>query len=265
MRPVSRTVGTLLALMLAMSFLPAAQAGPVADKARPDAAAPAAPPVFVRFQTERGDVLMVMYPELAPHHVANFAHLSRSGFFAGTRFHRIVPGFVIQGGDPFTKDDDPTNDGTGVPTIRDVLGAEDWLEYSKADPTQAEAMLADKGFVAAPKGKAYLKAEFSPARHLRGTLSMARSDPLDSAGSQFFLCVSEASFLDRAYTVFGHVVLGLDVVDKIVNAERTSPASETPAVPVQVIATTVLEGVGELTKAELAAWEAFPAELKNIR
>lgn len=265
MRPVSRTIGALLTLLLAVSFLAVAQAGPVADKARPDSEAQAAPPVFVRFQTERGDILMVMYPELAPHHVANFTHLSRSGFFAGTRFHRIVPGFVIQGGDPFTKDDDPANDGTGVPTIRDVLGAEEWLEYSKADPAQAEAMLADKGFVAAPKGKAYLKAEFSPARHLRGTLSMARSDPLDSAGSQFFLCVSEASFLDRAYTVFGHVVLGLDVVDKIVNAERTSPASETPAVPVQVIATTVLEGTGDLNKAELAAWEALPAELKSIR
>jgi peptidyl-prolyl cis-trans isomerase B (cyclophilin B) len=265
MRPVSRVIGTVLTLMLAMSCLATALAGPVADKARPDAAAQAAPPLFVRFQTERGDILMVMYPELAPHHVANFTHLSRSGFFAGTRIHRIVPGFVIQGGDPFTKDEDPANDGTGGPIIRDVLGEQEWLDYSKADPTQAAALLAGKGYVAAPDGKAYLKAEFSPAKHVRGTLSMARAPELDSAGSQFFLCVSEASFLDRAYTVFGHVVLGLDVADKIVNAERTSPASETPAVPVQVIATTVLEGTGELTKAELAAWEALPAELKSIR
>lgn len=265
MRPDSRTTGALLTLMLAMSFVAAAQAGPVADKARPDAAAQAAPPLFVRFQTERGDILMVMYPELAPHHVANFTHLSRSGFFAGTRFHRIVPGFVIQGGDPFTKDDDPNNDGTGGPTIRDVLTGDEWLAYSQADPAQAAAMLAERGYVAGPDGKAYLKAEFSPARHLRGTLSMARAQALDSAGSQFFLCVSQASFLDRAYTVFGHVVLGLDVADKIVGAERTTAESETPAVPVQVIAATVLEGTAELTKAELAAWEAFPAELKNIR
>jgi peptidyl-prolyl cis-trans isomerase B (cyclophilin B) len=227
--------------------------------------APASPPLFVRFQTEKGDILLVMYPALAPHHVANFTHLASSGFYAGTRFHRIVPGFVIQGGDPYTKDDDRTNDGTGGPFIRDVLTEQEWRDYSAADPAQATALLAAKGYVAGTANEAQLKAEFSPAKHVRGTLSMARAQPVDSAGSQFFICVADASFLDRNYTVFGHVVLGLDAADKIVAAEQAPAGSESPAVPVQVIAATVLEGTSGLTKAELAAWDALPAAVKDMR
>lgn len=274
MRPVSRVIGIVTALVLSTSLLAAAQAAPGEDKATPadNKAAPAdskaakpAAPLFVRFQTEKGDILMVMYPGLAPHHVGNFTHLASTGFFNGTRFHRIVPGFVIQGGDPYTKDDDPENDGTGGPSLKDVLTEQEWQAYSQADPTQAAAMLAAKGYIAAPEGKALLKAEFSPARHVRGTISMARAQPIDSAGSQFFVCVSDVPFLDRAYTVFGHVVLGMEAVDAIVSAEQAPGGREAPAVPVQVIAATVLEGTRELTKAEKAAWEALPAELKDIR
>ncbi len=262
MRRVTRVIGTILVLAAALGPVAVAQAQPAAEKAAPAAAGA---PLFVRFQTEKGDILLVMYPGLAPHHVANFTHLARTGFFDGTRFHRIVPGFVIQGGDPYTKDADPENDGTGGPALKDVLTEPEWQAYAQADPAQQAAMLAAKGYVAAPEGKALLKAEFSPARHVRGTLSMARAQPLDSAGSQFFVCVSDVPFLDRAYTVFGHVVLGLDVADRIVNAERTTPESETPAVPVQVVAAKVIEGTEGLSKTERAAWEALPANLKDIR
>ncbi len=266
MRPVSIAIRVLLAMVLATSIVTMAAAGPSEEKATP-AAPPgkAAAPLFVRFQTEKGDILLVMYPGLAPHHVANFTQLSSSGFYAGTRFHRIVPGFVIQGGDPLTKDDDPNNDGTGGPFVRDVLSEQEWQQYSQLDPAQAAAMLTAKGYVTGPNNTALLKAEFSPAHHARGTLSMARAQPLDSAGSQFFICVDEVPFLDRSYTVFGHAVTGMDVVDKIVTAEQAPGGREAPAVPVQVIATTVLEGTDGLTKAERAAWDALPAPLKDVR
>jgi peptidyl-prolyl cis-trans isomerase B (cyclophilin B) len=133
--------------------------------------------------TNLGDITLIFFPELAPNHVSNFLELARKEFYDGTTFHRIVPGFVIQGGDPHSKSEDRSRHGMGGPG------------YS-------------------------LKAEFNKKPHKRGTLSMARSAHPDSAGSQFFICVSDVPSLDEKYTVFGEVKEGLDVVDKIVSQPR---------------------------------------------
>lgn len=133
--------------------------------------------------TDFGDIVLKFFPEEAPNHVENFAELARKGFYDGTTFHRVIPGFMIQGGDPNSRDADRMRHGTGGP-----------------------------GYA--------LKAEFNKRPHKRGTLSMARSQNPDSAGSQFFICVADAPYLDGQYTVFGEVVEGMDVVDAIVSQER---------------------------------------------
>jgi peptidyl-prolyl cis-trans isomerase B (cyclophilin B) len=216
-------------------------------------AAPADPAVpFVRLQTEMGEILLVLFPDLAPNHVRNFQHLAGTGFFDRTYFHRIVPGFVIQGGDPNTKDRDPRTDGMGGPTLADVL-----TEAEVADVRRASAILEAKGYAGLSLStRANLKAEFSPtARHVRGTLSMARSRENDSAGSQFFICVDRAAALDRQYTVFGHVVTGLDVVDGIVSAP-VDPARgpEAPRDPVKILGAELLAGLGSLAPEERSAY-----------
>ena len=134
-------------------------------------------------ETKFGEITLKFLPEVAPNHVNNFIKLAKDGFYDGTTFHRIVPGFVIQGGDPNTKSNDRSRHGTGGP-----------------------------GYT--------LKAEFSKSPHKRGTLSMARAADPDSAGSQFFICVADAPFLDGEYTVFGEVTKGMDVVDKIVSQPK---------------------------------------------
>lgn len=133
--------------------------------------------------TKFGDIVIRFFPDTAPKHVENFLKLARSGFYDGTIFHRVVPGFVIQGGDPTTKGADTSKYGTGGPGYQ-------------------------------------LEAEFNDRPHLRGTVSMARSRHPDSAGSQFFIVVSEARSLDGKYTVFGEVVSGMEVVDTIVSQPR---------------------------------------------
>ncbi len=225
------------------------------------AVAGAAEPSFVRMETEAGTILLVMYPELAPNHVANFTHLARTGFYDGTAFHRIIPGFVIQGGDPNSKDKDPRNDGMGGPTLADILTADEMALVAKVN-----AMLEAKGYKGLG-GQAGLKAEFSQtAKHLTGSLSMARSQDVDSAGSQFFICVAETPQLDRQYTVFGHVVMGQGVADTIVNAEKNPGAGrDYPAVPVHITKATVISGTAGLTAAEQAAWQALPADLKSVK
>lgn len=216
---------------------------------------------FARLETDEGNILLVFYPELAPNHVNNFIHLSRTGFYDGTRFHRIVPGFVIQGGDPNSKDDDPRNDGMGGPTLADILGDEEAQLVSELN-----AKLEAKGY-APIQGEARLKAEFSnTVPHLRGSLSMARSRDVDSAGSQFFICVAKTAQLDGQYTVFGHVVSGMDVADVIVGAEKNPAAGrDAPAMPVAINKVTIIEGTDGLTAEEKAAWEALPAGLKNVK
>ncbi|RKZ18736.1 hypothetical protein DRQ50_03540 [bacterium] len=217
-----------------------------------------AEPLFVRFETDEGPILLVTYPELAPNHVANLVHLSETGFYDGSKFHRIVPGFVIQGGDPNSKDADPRNDGMGGPTLADVIGAED------AELLQAlNDRLAERGYKGL-EGMANLKQEFSAVKHVRGTLSMARGRDVDSAGSQFFICVAVTPQLDTQYTVFGYAVTGQDVADRIVSAEKNPSAGrDYPSVPVAINRAVVIRGTEDLTAAERAAWDALPADLQT--
>ena len=133
-------------------------------------------------ETDFGNIVLRLFPQTAPGHVENFIKLAKEGFYDGTAFHRVIPGFMIQGGDPNTKDEDRSNDGQGGPGFN-------------------------------------IKAEFSNTPHRRGILSMARSPSgPDTAGSQFFIVVSDSLFLDGQYSVFGEVIEGMDVVDRIVNA-----------------------------------------------
>jgi peptidyl-prolyl cis-trans isomerase B (cyclophilin B) len=134
-------------------------------------------------ETKFGNIELKFFPEVAPGHVSNFIELAKKGFYDGTIFHRVIPGFMIQGGDPNSKNPDRSTHGMGGPG------------YS-------------------------IKAEFNDKSHKRGILSMARSANPDSAGSQFFICVADAPFLDKQYTVFGEAVSGMDIADKIVNQPR---------------------------------------------
>ena len=217
-----------------------------------------AEPLFVRFETDKGSILLVTYPDLAPHHVDNFVHLAETGFYAGTKFHRIIPGFMIQGGDPNSKDQDPRNDGQGGPSLADVLTVEDAEILA-----QLNARLEERGYEGMT-GQANLKAEFSDVPHVTGTLSMARSQDPNSAGSQFFICVATASQLDRNYTVFGYAVTGQDVAAVIVNAQKNPSAGrDAPAVPVAITKAVVIEGTADLTAEEQAAWAALADDLKT--
>jgi cyclophilin family peptidyl-prolyl cis-trans isomerase len=133
-----------------------------------------------------GEIKVEFYPGHAPKTVENFKKLANRGFYEGLIFHRIVPNFVIQGGDPNTRDvNNRTRWGTGGPG---------WN----------------------------IKAEFNKNKHSRGTLSMARSQDPDSAGSQFFIVLKDSNFLDGQYTVFGRVISGMDVVDKIASLRTDS-------------------------------------------
>ena len=134
-------------------------------------------------ETKFGNMEIKFFPDVAPNHVDNFIKLAKEGFYNGTTFHRVIPGFMIQGGDPNSKDHDKSMHGMGDPGYK-------------------------------------LKAEFNDKSHKRGILSAARSGHPDSAGSQFFICVADAPHLDKQYTVFGEVVSGIDVVDKIVGQPR---------------------------------------------
>ena len=137
-------------------------------------------------ETKFGNITLKFFPDVAPGHVKNFLDLAKKGTYDHTVFHRVIPGFMIQGGDPTSKD----------PAKRSAYGT---------------------------GGPGYtIKAEFNKKPHKRGTLSMARSQSPDSAGSQFFICVKDSSFLDGQYTVFGEVESGIEVVDKIVAQPRDS-------------------------------------------
>lgn len=150
-------------------------------------------------KTKLGDIEIKFLPDVAPKHVENFMKLAKSGFYNGTIFHRVIPGFMIQGGDPNTKD-----------SLRKEA-------YGQGGPGHN------------------VKAEFSDLPHKRGVVSMARAQDPDSAGSQFFVVVEESRFLDRKYTIFGEVVKGIGVADKIVALPRVmcqtgapSPADKGP-------------------------------------
>lgn len=127
--------------------------------------------------TKKGKIEIRFFPQDAPNHVASFIELAESGFYDGTTFHRVEPGFVVQGGDPYSKTGEGPV-GTGGPGWR-------------------------------------LKAEFNSRHHVEGTVAMARAKDPDSAGSQFYICLAPAPFLDGQYTVFGEVVEGMDVVKRL--------------------------------------------------
>ena len=134
-------------------------------------------------ETKFGKIEVQFFEDRAPGHVKNFKDLAKKGFYDGTIFHRVIPGFMIQGGDPNTKNDDRSNHGMGGPG------------YS-------------------------IKAEFNDTPHKRGILSMARSQDPNSAGSQFYIVVKDSAFLDGKYTAFGKVLSGMTVADQIVNAPK---------------------------------------------
>src|SRR5215470_17060755 len=134
--------------------------------------------------TKFGSIEIRFFPDKAPKHVENFITLAKSGFYDKTIFHRVIPDFMIQGGDPNTKDE------------------KDKSRYGMGGPGHN------------------VKAEFNDRPHVRGTVSMARSKEPDSAGSQFFIVVKDSPSLDGKYTVFGEVVKGMEVADKIVSQPR---------------------------------------------
>ena len=136
---------------------------------------------IVTLETNRGTMKLKLFSNVAPKHCYNFKKLANSGFYDGTTFHRIIPNFMIQGGDIFSRDGSKKNDGQGGPG---------WT----------------------------VDAEFNNIKHTKGVLSMARSSDPNSAGSQFFICHANAPHLDGKYTAFGEVIDNIDVVDKIVNA-----------------------------------------------
>lgn len=137
-------------------------------------------------KTSEGEMILEFWPDVAPGHVENFKKLAQTGFYDGTCFHRVIKNFMIQGGDPNTKDEAKQRSwGTGGPGHQ-------------------------------------IKAEFNDKAHVRGVLSMARSSDPNSAGSQFFICHADSRFLDKQYTAFGMLIKGDDVLEKIATT-KTAP------------------------------------------
>ena len=155
--------------------------------------------------TTEGVMVAEFWPDVAPATVANFKKLAGQGFYDGTCFHRIIKGFMVQGGDPLTKDASKENMwGTGGP-----------------------------GYT--------VKAEFNNKSHQRGVLSMARSSDPDSAGSQFFICDGDASFLDHQYTAFGKLIKGDDVLAKIAGTPVSPSSSGEPSKPQKRVGVTSIK------------------------
>ena len=148
-------------------------------------------------ETSHGTIEVEFFEDKASGHVKNFKDLANKEFYNGTTFHRVIPGFMIQGGDPNTKTNDRSSHGMGGP-----------------------------GYT--------IDAEFNDARHDRGVLSMARSQDPNSAGSQFFIVVKDSHFLDGQYTAFGKVTSGMDVADKIIDVDRDSRDNPTDRIEMKV-------------------------------
>lgn len=160
--------------------------------------------IRVMFKTSHGDVALELFPKEAPATVENFVKLARAGFYNGTRFHRVIKGFMIQGGDPNSKDDDWSNDGTGGP------------------------------------GYAF-KDEINSHKVVRGALAMANAGP-DTNGSQFFIVTADAApWLDGKHTVFGRVIAGMDVVDKIENVKTDKARGDHPIENITISAIEITE------------------------
>ena len=179
--PMKRTLlTTLLGLALGVA------SGLAQDKPKDDAKAPAATNEVAVIETSKGDMVIEFWPEVAPKTVENFKKLAKEKFYDGTAFHCIIKGFMIQGGDPFTKD-----------KTKEAM-------WGQGDP----------GYK--------IKAEFNNRSHQRGVISMAHDPQPDSAGCQFFICHGDASGFDRQYTVFGVLIKGDDVFEKIANTRCVS-------------------------------------------
>ena len=155
-------------------------------------------------KTSFGEMTVAFYTDVAPKTVENFKKLANEKFYDGTAFHRIIKGFMIQGGCPNTKKGARGMPGTGDPGYK-------------------------------------IKAEFNAKPHVRGVLSMARSQNPDSAGCQFFICNGDARFLDRQYTAFGQLVSGDDVLEKISNVATSGPERSTPVERVEIESIRIVE------------------------
>src|SRR5512141_727634 len=222
-RKASRAACAALAALLAVASSPslAAAAKPKPKKKPPVKAVPHDPAhALAVLHTERGDVTIRFFFDRAPNHVKNFIDLAASGFYDGTLFHRVIPGFVLQGGDPLTKD--PKN-------------AFVWGNAGKTD---------------AKGNPVTLKPEFNETSHKRGIVSMARSSAPDSASSQFFIVLKDYPSLDHQYTAFGEVVKGMDVVDRIVADSNPDPANANLGKP---------RAFQKLVKVDLVEENAAPA------
>lgn len=156
-------------------------------------------------QTDMGDITLKFIYDKAPKHVANFVDLASKGFYDGTMFHRVIPGFMIQGGDPLTKQ--PETPGRAYGTGGNVVGGKEQR----------------------------LKAEFNDTSHKRGIVSMARAQDPNSASSQFFIVVKDSTFLDNQYSAFGEVVSGMEVADKIVAAPRNASDRPNQAIKIKKV------------------------------
>jgi peptidyl-prolyl cis-trans isomerase B (cyclophilin B) len=212
----SRVVRAALAALLVFASSSSLEAAPK-PKPKKKAPARAMPHDYARslaiLHTERGDFTIRFFYDRAPNHVKNFIDLAVSGFYDGTLFHRVIPGFVLQGGDPLTKD--PKN-------------AFVWGNAGKTD---------------AKGNPVTLKPEFNETPHKRGIVSMARSSAPDSASSQFFIVLKDYPSLDHQYTAFGEVVKGMDVVDRLVaesnpdaaNANLGKPRAYQKLVKVEIV------------------------------
>ena len=147
--------------------------------------------------TNFGDMVVEFYPDIAPMHVESFMALVNEEYFNGTTFHRVIPGFMIQGGDPNSRNENRATHGTGGRAGKFFgIGNEE-------DPSTW-----------------LIPQEFSNTPHVKGILSMARTNDPNSASSQFFVCHDNANFLDNNYTVFGKVIDGLDIIDQIANVAK---------------------------------------------
>ena len=150
-------------------------------------------------KTSYGEMTIAFWPDVAPKTVENFKKLAREGFYDGTAFHRIIKGFMVQGGCPNTKPGQTGMPGTGGPGYK-------------------------------------VKAEFNPKSHVLGVISMARSSHPDSAGSQFFLCHGDAKFLDRQYTAFGQLTAGADVLERIASVPTKAGGGDEKSTPIDRVA-----------------------------
>jgi peptidyl-prolyl cis-trans isomerase B (cyclophilin B) len=191
---------TLLCCALGLAFVAAPVRSEEKKEEKKEVAAVSDAKEVAVFKTSEGEMVAEFWPDVAPKTVENFKKLAKSGFYDGTAFHRIIKGFMAQGGDPLTKD--PAQEsrwGTGDPGYK-------------------------------------IPAEFNKKQHDRGVLSMARGPAPDSAGCQFFICFGKASQLDGQYTTFGKIIKGDAVLDKLANAPVTRNSAGENSKPVNRIA-----------------------------